>query len=186
MTTETVDLRRHSFLKRLVGAAALNAGTYEEVEADRGALTQAGIVVLLSSVAAGLGARGFGASRPVDVAFFAFVALVGWVAWAGLTYQIGVRFLSTAQTHADLGQLLRTIGFASAPGIFRIVGVVPSLTGPVFFISAVWMLIAMIVAVRHALDYEHTGRAVAVCTMGWVLAGIIALALGALFGPQVT
>jgi len=186
MATDTVDRRPHSFLRRLVGAAALSADIYEDVEVDRGALAQAGIVVLLSSVAAGLGARGFGASRPVDVAFFAFVALVGWVAWAALTYQIGARILPSSQTHADLGQLLRTIGFASAPGIFRIVGVVPSLTGPVFFITSVWMLIAMIVAVRHALDYEHTGRAVAVCTLGWILAGIIAIALGVLFGPQVT
>jgi hypothetical protein len=80
--------------------------------------------------------------------------------------------------------LLRTIGFASGPGILRIFGVVPALTRPAFVISALWMLAAMVVAVRQALDYRSTGRAVAVCSLGWFLAIGFALVFGLLFGPR--
>ena len=177
---------RHSFVQRVIGAAMLNAATYEEVEADRSAVAQAAAVVLLSSLAAGFGARGFGASRPVDIALYAGISLVAWMMWAVLTYQIGASLLPESQTRADVGELLRTIGFASAPGLLRILGVAPGLTNVVFAVSAVWMLASMLVAVRQALDYTGTGRAIAVCTLAWLLALIFAVALGIVFGPHVS
>jgi hypothetical protein len=72
------------------------------------------------------------------------------------------------QTRSNVGQLLRTIGFATAPGCLRVMGILPGSTLPVFALSAIWMLVAMVVAVRQALDYESTARALAVCALGWV------------------
>jgi hypothetical protein len=178
--------KRSTFLQRLIGAAALRVTTYEEVEADRRATGQAVAVVALSSLAAGFGARGFGARTAVDVAFFSVVALMAWVAWAFVVYEIGARILPGAQTRTDVGELLRTTGFATAPGLLRIVGVVPDLTVPIFVVAALWMLLAMIIAVRQALDYTSTGRAVAVCGLGWVLAIAFAVVFGLLFGPRVS
>jgi ABC-type Na+ efflux pump permease subunit len=175
-----------TFTRRLVGASTLNPATYEEVEGDRSANAQALAVVLLSSIAAGIGARGFGASRPGDVLLFMGIALVAWIAWATLTCQIGIRALPTSQTQADIGQLLRTTGFASAPGIFRLFGLVPGLTAVVFIATAIWMLLAMLVAVRQALDYQATSRAVAVCLLGWLLVGSMAIILGVVFGPSLS
>lgn len=177
---------RRTFLRRVIGAAALSSATYEEVEADGDATVQAVSVVVLSSVAAGVGARGFGGGEPADIAFFTAVALAAWGAWALLTYQIGTRLMPERRTRADVGELLRTIGFASAPGLLRVIGVLPGLTRPVFVITAVWMLLAMIVAVRQALDYVSTGRAVAVCVVGWALAMALAVAIGLMFGPVVS
>ena len=77
-----------------------------------------------------------------------------------------------------MGQLLRTIGFAATPGMLRVLGVMPAVTLPVFGVTAVWMLAAMVVAVRQALDYQSTWRAVGVCVLGWVLAIVIAVVLG--------
>lgn len=180
----TLSAQRSTFLQRLIGAVALRAATYEEVEADRRATGQAAAVVLLSSVAAGLGARGLGASSAADVVFFSAVALMTWVAWAFVVYEIGTRILPGAQTRADVGELLRTTGFATAPGLLRIVGVLPGMTIPSFVVAALWMLLAMIIAVRQALDYTSTRRAVAVCGFGWVLAMTFALLFGFLFGPR--
>jgi hypothetical protein len=180
------DLRLRSFPHRLIGALALRAATYEEVEADRGATGQAIAIVVLSSVAAGLGARGFGAGDAGEVAFFSAVALIAWVAWAFVVYQIGSRILPGARTRTDLGELLRTTGFATAPGLLRIIGVLPDLTMPSFAIAALWMLAAMIVAVRQALDYTSTGRAIAVCGFGWALAIALAFLFGVVFGPHVS
>lgn len=181
----TPALTRSTFLARLRGALALRVAIYEEVEADSRANPQAVAVVLLSSLAAGLGARGFGASSPADVAFFSLVALMAWVAWAWVVFEIGARILPAPHTRVDLGELLRTTGFATAPGLLRIVGVLPGTTIPAFALTAVWMLAAMIIAVRQALDFTNTRRAVAVCAVGWGLAITFAVVFGLLFGPRV-
>ena len=176
----------NTFLQRLVGAAALDAAIYEEVEADQGATGQAMTVVVLSSLAAGVGAIGMGGTTVTNIAFISVVALMAWAAWALVTFEIGARLLPEPQTRADVGELLRTIGFASTPGILRVFGILPFATVPIFAITAVWMLAAMIVAVRQALDYTSTGRAVAVCVLGWVLAMAFAVGLGLVFGPSVS
>lgn len=171
------------FLWRMTGAMVLSAKAYEDVEADATATTQAMGVVLLSSLAAGIGAIGLQSGHPLTLVVISLLALAVWAVWALLTYEIGTLLLPSLQTHATPGELLRTIGFASAPGIFRIAGVIPSLRAAVFAVTAVWMLAAMIVAVRQALDYTSTARAVAVCGLGWALALGLALVIGIFFGP---
>ena len=179
-------LAANSFLQRLIGAAALDSAIYEEVEADRSATGQALTVVVLSSLAAGVGSRGLGGTTMSNAAFWGIVALMAWAAWALLTLQIGGRILPEPDTSVDVGELLRTTGFAAAPGILRVFGILPGVTIPVFLISAVWMLAAMVVAVRQALDYRSTGRAIAVCILGWALAIAFAIGLGLFFSPAVS
>jgi len=170
-----------SFTERLVGAATLNVHTYEEVEADSTAIGQAMGIVILSSLAAGIGDIGRGGP---GILAAVVGALLGWLVWAGLTYLIGTRLLPEARTRADWGQLLRTTGFAAAPGIVRVLGIIRALpfVGPllgwlVLGIASLWMLAAFVVAVRQALDYTSTGRAIGVCLIGWVANGAIFLFL---------
>src|SRR5437764_8894636 len=120
------------FLWRLTGAMVLNANAYEDVERDESATIQAMAVVLLSSLAAGVGALGGGGNRATDLIGISVVALAVWIIWALLTYEIGTWLLPSPQTHATPGELLRTIGFASAPGIFRVPPVIPSLQAALF------------------------------------------------------
>ena len=174
------------FVMRLIGALALDPVTYEEVEADRSATGQALLVVVLSSVGAGIGARGLGSGSMRSMIFISALSLLGWMAWALLTYQIGVKLMPEPETRSDVGELMRTIGFSAAPGMLRIFGIVPGASIPAFAITAIWMLIAMIVAVRQALDFKSTARAVAVCGLGWALAVAIAVGLGLVFGPTVS
>jgi len=176
----------NSYLQRLIGAMSLDAAIYEEVEADRTATGQALATVLLSSVAAGIGSRGIEAPSVTSIIFISTVSLIAWVAWALLTFEIGGRLMPEPQTRVDAGELLRTIGFASTPGLLRVLGVIPGATVPVFAATAVWMLVATIVAVRQALDYRSTARAVAVCALGWLLALAVAMALGLFFGPTLS
>ena len=174
-----------TFVRRVLGAAILDTRVYEEVEADRAASTQAFGVVLLTSVAGGVGLLGLGRPGPQALAAGIVGAFAGWIAWATLTYLIGTRLLPEPQTKADAGELLRTIAFASAPGLVRVLGIVPVL-GLVFYsVASVWMLLAMVVAVRQALDYQSTARAVAVCVLGWTLSLVVAAIIGILFAPTV-
>jgi hypothetical protein len=109
-------------------------------------------------------------------------ALAGWYIWAWLVYLIGTRWLPEPQTQADMGQLLRTIGFSSAPGLIRILGVVPGLAILVNLVAAVWMLIAIVIDVRSALDYHSTWRAVGVCLVGWLIQTVLLIVLFILLG----
>jgi hypothetical protein len=175
-----------TLVQRLIGAAALDSAIYEEVEADASATGQALAVVLASSLAAGLGAHAWGGTTFSNVAFFGTVSLIGWAAWAILNFEIVAHVLAQPQTRVDVGQLLRTTGFASAPGLLRVFGILPGVTLPVFVITAVWMLAAMVVSVRQALDFQSTARAIAVCILGWLLAGAFAIGVGLFFGPTVS
>jgi hypothetical protein len=165
--------------ERMIRAAKLDASLYEEVEADRGALGQATAVVVLASLAAGFGSVARGGVG--GFLFGTIAALAGWYVWAFLTYWIGTRFLPEPQTQADYGELLRTIGFSSAPGVIRVLGIIPALTGLVFLVASIWMLVAMVIAVRQALDYTGTLRAVGVCLIGWIVQILILAVLLALF-----
>jgi hypothetical protein len=176
----------NSFFVRLIGAAALDSAIYEEVEADPAAGVQAAVVVVLSSLAAGVGARGFGQNSLGNIFIVSILALMAWACWAMLTYEIGGRLLPEPQTAVDIGQLMRTIGFAATPGLLRVFGFIPGVAIPAFVISSIWMLLAMIVGVRQALDYTGTGRAVAVCVIGWLLAGTMVLVLSLLFGSTLS
>ncbi len=172
-----------NFGNRIIRAARLDAALYEEVEADKSALGQAMGVVVLSSVAAGIGS----ASKAglLGMLIGVVVSLVGWYIWAYLTYFIGTRLLPEPQTKADHGELLRTIGFSSSPGLIRVLGIIPVMRSIVFPIAAIWMLVAMIIAVRQALDYSSTLRAIGVCAVGWIVQIVMFVLLFSILGGLV-
>jgi hypothetical protein len=174
-----------TFVARMTGAARLEAKIYEEVEADVTATGQAVLVIVLSSVATAIGlARATAPDMPLFVAYTT-TALAAWVAWSALVYLIGVHLLPEPQTRATVGEVLRTTGFASTPGIFRILGVVPLLGPLLFVIGSVWMLATMILAIRQALDYRHVTRALIVCLVGWLLSLLFVFIIGFVFARPV-
>jgi hypothetical protein len=169
-----------TFVQRMIGAAKLDPAAFEEVENDRTATPQALGVVILASVAGGL-AMGDGL-RGLVVGTIA--GLIGWVVWAWLIHFIGTRWLPEPETRADTGELLRVLGFASAPGILRIVGILPFLAKLVLAVTAIWTLIAVVIGVRQALDYRSTGRAIGVCLIGWLVQIAIFAVFGLLLSPK--
>ncbi len=165
-----------SFVQRMIGAAKLDVATYEEVEHDTRATGQAMMVVLLSSLASGVVFREEGAMGFVGGVI---AALASWIVWAIVTNLIGTKLLPGPETRSNTGQLLRTIGFAQSPGILRVLGGIPILGWVVLTVTGIWTLITFVVAVRQALDYRGTGRAILVCAIGWVIQLIVfALILG--------
>ena len=92
---------------------------------------------------------------------------------------VGGLILPERQTKVDYGELVRTIGFAAAPGLFQLFALFTVVAVPVFVVSWVWMIAAMIVAVRQALDFQSTARAIGVCivTLCLILTTTVAIAL---------
>lgn len=160
-----------SLVERAIGAARLDIPTYEEVEADRNATGQAAVVVAVAAICSAIGSIGDGTSGMVGGLI---AAIIGWLVWSGVTYLIGTMFFGGT---ADWGELLRTIGFAQAPGVFYILGIIPVLGVLVKLVVAIWVLVAGIVAIRQALDVS-TGKAVLTAIVGWLALLIPMMLLG--------
>ena len=179
MRQDEARSRRAGIIERMIGAARLQVGTFEEVEADRSATRQAVVVVAVVAIATGVGSVGGGVGGLLGGVAF---ALVGWAAWAGITYWVGTRLLATPQTHADWGELARALAFAQSPGILKVLGGIPGIGPPLFFAASIWQLVAMVVAVRQALDFDSTWRAVGVVLLAAIPYIALFLVLGQVLG----
>lgn len=173
------------FAYRLLGAAMLDAGMYEGIEADSRTTTQALAAVILASLAAGIGAGDWLGDRAVTLAVVTALAVITWSAWAMLVFQLGTRVMPGPDTRADWGQLLRTTGFASSPGLLLVLGVMSSGRPVVFALAGVWMFVAMVFGVKHALDYRGMGQALAVCGLAAGVALGLAFAASAIITPAI-
>lgn len=174
------------FMRRLLGALALERGTYENIEADPSAFGQAMAVVVLASIAAGIGTAGLGDAAPQAIIAAVVGSLLAWAAWATLIGLLGTRILPGPATSSSTGELMRTMGFAAAPGMLRAFEAVGDSRWLMLPLTSAWMIAAMTVAVRQALDYESLGRAVAVVVLGWLVAVAIMVAVGVLFTTPVS
>ena len=173
------------FAQRVLGTMRLDAATYEGIEADPRAINQAVLVVVAFAVAAGVGMT-WPSPAPSALAIAIAASLTGWFSWAALVYYLGVHVFPGPDTRGDIGQLARTIGFSAAPGVFLVLLGLPVSRPIVFLTISLWMLASMVVAVRQALDFTQTTRAIGVCAAGWLLVALVALVIGLVFGPAVS
>ena len=166
-------------IQRMIGAAQLRTETFEEVEADNSATVQAVTVVLIVALATGIGNLGSGGALGLVLGIV--VAIAGWALWAWITYLVGTTLLKTPETHANWGQLARTLGFAQSPGVLKVFGVIPFFGPVVFAVVSIWQLVAMVIAIRQALDYTSTLRAVGVALIGFIAYIVLTAIVFALF-----
>ena len=155
----------------MIGAARLDPHVYEEVEGDRSATSQAMMAVVIAALAAGIGTLGAGGI--VGLVFGVVFGLISWAIWAYITYIIGTTLFATSETDASWGELARTTGFAQSPAVFRVFGFIPVLGPWIFFAAGLWQLAAMLIAVRQALDYQSSWRALGVVLVGFVIVNIV-------------
>ena len=156
----------HSMVDRMIRVCRLDVHIFEEVEADTSATRQALLVVALVALATGIGSAGTGGLG--DIAVGIVVAVAGWAIWAWTVYLIGTKILPAHETQANWGQLARTLGFAQSPGILKVFGAVPTVGAIILLVVSVWMFVAMVIAVRQALDYTSTIRAIGVVLLGFL------------------
>jgi hypothetical protein len=157
------------FIDRIVRAAKLDVNLYEEAMVEHDYLNQSIYVIILSSLSAGIGSISTGGV--LGFIFGIIIALLSWLLWAYLTFFIANQLIPTVDKGVDFKEVIRITGFTSAPGLIRIFGIIPGIVGIVFLISGIWMLITMIIAIRHAFDFE-TPRAIGVCIIGWLIQAI--------------
>lgn len=177
-----------SLWNKMIRAARLDINLYEEVEHDTGATGQAFVVVLLVSLATGIGMGiGYVIEGEESYAFLRGLGIglgsgiVGWLLWSLFAYVLGTTIFRGPETEATYGQLLRTLGFANTPGFLRIFSFVPFFGGLIALAGFIWLLIAGVIAVRQALDFS-TWRAIGTCVVGWLLYLLLTILVGVFVG----
>ncbi len=159
------------YLQKLYRAIILDTELYEEVEADKTLTRQAMITVALIAIIEGIFHLGTGSNGAiVGLSQAVFGSITRWFLWAFFIAFVGTRILPEPETDSDTGELLRTLGFAYAPGIFYIFSSVPIIGFFIPLIVPFWQLASMTIAVRQALDFRSTTRAIGVCVVAFFLA----------------
>jgi hypothetical protein len=165
-----------SIIENPVRAAMLDVDFYNRAEADTSLNVQAGIVVIVASGLAGIGATiAVEATSMSDIAtaiaLGVLSGVVGWLVWSAVATVVGTRIFNGT---SDFGEMRRVIGFAYAP---LAIGVVPWLG----FIGAAWVLLAAVVAIREGMDFS-TKRSVATMVVGWGAWALTTLVINIVLG----
>jgi hypothetical protein len=156
---------------RMIGAMQADVKTFEELEADPTAMTQAITVIAIAGVASLIG-NIFRAGLVAGI-FSLVASLVGYALFSFLVFLIGTKLMPEPATKADFNETFRTVGFAAAPGVFGILAIIPFLGPLIGFVIGIWSLVIAVIAVRAVLDYSNTGRAIIVCLLAGVACVIV-------------
>ena len=173
------------FIRRFIGALVLDAGAYEDIESDRRAGPSAVLVIALACAAGAFAGKSLSIAGSPGFAIAMAMMLGWWIVWAMLITAIGTRLLPEPQTRSNPSELLRSIGFAAAPGTLYAFAAIPVAAPYVLVLVSAWMIAATVIAVRQALDYTTTWRAAAVCVIAWLLSFGVIAAAGVMFTARV-
>ena len=154
------------FLSRVYRSIKIDPDVFDEVQKDKSATLPAAIVVLISSLAAGFGASHLGM---INFFFAPILSLLSWFIWSYIVYFVGVKLFPDAKTKINQVNVLRAIGFSSAPGIIRALSFNQDLMTVTFIGSAFWMLACMVVAVRQTLNFKSLWKAFGVVVIAWLI-----------------
>jgi len=159
-------------LDRMIRAARLDPSLYELVEADTGYTREAFYIVLIAAIAGAIGATlgqeapgGTGSAMPVLIIVG---RILGWVIWSAMTLWIGTTLTRGPDTHANIGEMLRTLGYAHSPLVLSVLAFMPGLGSPILFVTQIWTLLAGVVAIRQVLG-TTTERAVLTAFLAWLI-----------------
>ncbi len=163
----------NDFINRIFRAIRLDPSLYSEVKADSEALRQAMAVVALSGLASGMGI----AKSWAGFLLVMFLAFTVWLGWSFIAYIVGTRLLPESQTKTDYSGLLRATGFAFAPHIFQVFGSFPGFLFFATLVASLWMLVAIVIAIKQAFNFQKTFRAIWVVLISIIIQAILLIPL---------
>jgi hypothetical protein len=159
-------------LDRIIGVLKLDANVYEEIEADESATSQAAIVVAIVAIVGGLIGGGISAAMGGDFlgSFLSQLigAFVSWIIWSVVTFFVGTSLFGGK---SSIGQMMRVLGFAQAPGILSIIPVCGA------FVGWVWTLACTFIAIRQGLDLDN-GKAAMTAVVAFIAVLIVSFVIG--------
>jgi hypothetical protein len=162
-------------LNRVLRAVQLDKEFFKEAEADTSLNQEALTIVIIVSVIAGIGAfigtlinKSFGAAI-LGLAVTTLIGVANYYIWAYITHFIGTNLF---KGEADVGELLRVLGYASAPRLLSFFQFIPCVGGMLAFAGGIWALVVGFFGVQEALDLDTTETLITVI-LGWVVIIVI-------------
>ena len=160
------------FLNRVFRAIKIDIELFEEVEKDKNATVQAGIVVVLSSLAAGIGAIHLGASNLI---FGPLISLASWYFWAFLIFIVGTKLFPDKQTKVSFKTVLTAVGFAHAPGLLRFFAVTPDLMIPLIFLTQFWIFAGLIISTKQILSLRSNFKSFGIILLSFLIIAFLSI-----------
>ena len=170
-----------TLIVRMFRAAKLDASLYEEIRFDTTANVQAFLVVIIVSLATGIGAGIAGIFQWAGewsiwlLLVFVVSSIVSWILLSFLISLVGTRLIKHGQAPVTFKIILRSIGFSTSPLLLGFFLFIPTIGGYLWFVTLIWALIAEVGAVRQVMAF-NANRAVINCLVGWIsclLAGVL-------------
>lgn len=165
-------------LDRVIRAIRLEPGLYREVARSEKLMGESLIIVVAVAFLSAVGNM-IGADKPV----FSFIAeivnsvLFGWLLWSLIAYFVGKTFFDGK---SSINEMLRAIGYASAPRLLSLFAAIPCLGWVIALIGGILSLVAVVIGIREAMLFD-TDKAIITAVIGFVLYLITSAAISILF-----
>ena len=169
-------------IERAQRVMQLQQPVFRTIARDPNATKQAAIVVAVVAIASAIG----GADEGAGGIFVGLIgAFLGWLIYAGMAWFFGTNIFGTPTTVTNWESLLRTLGYAQAPGILSIFGFIPLLGWIAALVGGIWAIVTAIIAIRETLGFG-TGRAIITAIVAAIASAMVAAIIALLFGVGVS
>ncbi|MBF2075038.1 MAG: hypothetical protein IGS50_14940 [Synechococcales cyanobacterium C42_A2020_086] len=156
-----------TFWRALTLDADVYAEAFQRSTSNRTAYILVGIAALSHAIGSSMILLTYNSAPALHVLAFLINGLsivAGYYGWTWTIWSLTGGLRSKRPSYA---RFLPPVGLTYAPQVFNVFTVVPLLGRPIELALALWSLVAAIIALHHGLN-RKLGKAIAICTGGWI------------------
>jgi hypothetical protein len=154
-------------MKRVI---KLDQRLFEEIVSDPSSQGQSVWAMAIFAMATAFGFFSMVGGTAVNIGLI--TTMIAWYVWAFSVFYSGTRLFRGDGEGADRKTVLRVMAFACAPGVIRLLGVIPKSTIVILIISSIWILIAAIIGLKKVFPKTATAYIAAVTIGTWFAASM--------------
>ena len=155
---------------RMLRAIKLDRNFFGEVAADPTLQAHSVWTVAIFAMATSFGF--FGAVGGVAVNIALITTMLSWYIWAFSIFYIGSRLLGEKGESADRKTVIRVVAFAAAPGLIRVLAIIPKTAIVLMVVSSVWILAAAVVGLKQVFTRTATAKITIMAVGTWLAASL--------------
>lgn len=156
--------------ERMLRAIKLDQGFFEEIAADPSVQPQSVWAVAIYALATAFGFFSTVGGTAVNIALI--TTMLAWYAWAFSIFYFGSRLFREGREHADRKRVMRVVAFAAAPGLIRLLGIIPKTTIVLMVVSSIWIVVAAVIGLKQVFSRTATAKIAIVTVVTWLFASL--------------
>jgi hypothetical protein len=155
---------------RLFRVIRLDQSMFDEIASDPSLQPHSVWAVAIFAMATSFGL--FSSAGGTTVNIVLITTMLAWYVWAFSVFYIGSRAFRAETSPVDRKAVMRVVAFASAPGLIRLLGLIPKSFVILLLISSIWILIAAVIGLKKVFVQTSTSRIAAVTVGTWLAASL--------------